>query len=360
MLVVALVVLLTGCVSTNVERYPNANYSPVDPSSVSVFSDFPPQSYEIIGETEATGAPASNWGSVENGMRMKAAEIGGDAVVIIVQDTPFAGTLNKPGRVSGSTSTHGTSSGSFNAYGLGGGIYGHSTGSGNAYSTSNYTITPPASTTMYKKHAKGFVIKFVQRILPTALTSAARPRFVRDMNLPPVAVSKVDASALSSATFAWYHDPTGQSHPLPLPPEATATIQQKADSAAQTVKREIIDELEKNGYTVAGGASLFDNDDTSNARFLFGGVIKGQKLDVSGYPLANMTGKTRRTVEWQVYDKKEKLVIFKAECVGVGSVDFQAGQQYSATIDSFKLFLSDPELLEAMQNSLKTSSSEKK
>jgi len=284
---------------------------------------------------------------------MKAAEIGGDAVVIIVQDTLFAGTVYKPGSVKGNTSTHGTSDGFLNANSSGGNLYGDYTGSANTSSTSNYTITPPTSTPIYKKHAKGFIIKFNQRILPSALTSAAKPKFVRDMNFPPVAVSKIDASVLSSASFLLYHDPTGQVHPTPLPPK---TIQQQTDFEDQA-KKWIIDELEKNGYTVEGGTFLFDSADTSRARFLFGGMIKDRKHDAYGHPAAHGFAKQEDKVEWQVYDKTVKAVIYKAEYVGVGSMDFSSGQQYSATVDAFRLFLGDPKLIETIQNSLKPTTS---
>jgi len=349
-LILIAVLMLSGCVTANVVRYPTANYSPTDPSSISVFSDFPPQAYEVIGETEASGAPASNWGSIASGMRSKAATIGGDAVVIIVQDTPFAGTWNTPGRVSGSTYGSSTSTGFLNAYGSGNNIYGNYSGFGSSSTTSDYTITPPSSTPMYGKYAKGFVIKFVRVENQNAFRSLATPRFVKDMNLPPVAVSKIDASGLAGSTFASYHVPSGQIIPVPM---TSLTNQQQTDLIAQNAKKDIIDELSKSGYAVVGGTSLFDDDDTSNARFLFGGIAKDLKINMYGYPLPDHA-QTESTVEWQIYDKTTKSVIYKAIYTGMGNVDFRVSSKYSASVDSFKFFLSDEKLIEAMRNATKT------
>jgi hypothetical protein len=108
--------MLSGCVSAKGVRYPNANFAPTNPSSVSVFSAFPPQPYEVIGEAIASGAPAATWGSVARGLKAKAAAIGGDAVVIIIQDTPFVGTWNTPGQVKRSTYGSTMSSGSRQVY----------------------------------------------------------------------------------------------------------------------------------------------------------------------------------------------------------------------------------------------------
>lgn len=159
-LLLILCCLLSGCATANVAKYPSAHdYLPTNPNNVAVYSSFPPQEYETIGEIEGSGAPAATWGAVAVEMRKKAAEIGGDAVVILVQDTPFIGTINTPGSVQGGTTTVGSATGNLNAYRSGNNIYGTYGGSGMSQSRSNYTYTPPTSTPMYGKHARGVVIK---------------------------------------------------------------------------------------------------------------------------------------------------------------------------------------------------------
>ncbi len=160
-IIVFYAVVLTGCATASVARYPNAqNLLPTNPANVAVYTNFPPTPYEVIGEVAGNGAPAASWDSVAGEMRKKAADIGGDAVVVLVQDTPFVGSINTPGSIQGGTTGYGNSSGNFNAYGSGNNVYGNYGGSGTYQSTSNYTYTPPTSTPMYGKFAKGVVIKY--------------------------------------------------------------------------------------------------------------------------------------------------------------------------------------------------------
>jgi hypothetical protein len=145
----AVCVILTGCATASVARYPNAqNIPPTNPANVSVYTNFPPVQYEIIGEIEGSGDQFASWDMVSDEMRKKAAEIGGDAVVIQVRDTPFVGAINRPGTIQGNTYGHVNSP------------YGNYGGSGIYQSTSNYTYTPPSSTPMYGKYARGVVIKY--------------------------------------------------------------------------------------------------------------------------------------------------------------------------------------------------------
>jgi hypothetical protein len=153
--------LLTGCASASVARYPSAHtYLPTNPNNVAVYTNFPPTEYETIGEIEGSGAPAATWGSVAWEMRKKAAEIGGDAVILLMQDTPFVGTINTPGSFQGGTTGYGSSSGNISAYRTGNNVYGNYRGSDTYTSTSNYTYNPPTSTPLYGKYTRGVVIKY--------------------------------------------------------------------------------------------------------------------------------------------------------------------------------------------------------
>lgn len=174
--------LLSGCATANVARYPSEhNYLPTNPNNVAVYTNFPPTQYEIIGEIEGSGAPAATWNSVAGEMRKKAAEIGGDAVIVLVQDTPFVGNINMPGSVRGSTTGYGTSSGNINAYKSGNSMYGNYSGSGMYQSTSNYTYTPPTSTPMYGKYARGVVIKY-KSVAPSTPSPALNEEDKKSLN----------------------------------------------------------------------------------------------------------------------------------------------------------------------------------
>jgi hypothetical protein len=168
-------ILVNGCATASVTRYPSLYYPPTDPKNVAVYTNFPPAQYETIGKIEGSGAPAATWDSVAMEMRKKAAEIGGDAVVILVQDTPFVGTFNTPGSIRGNTTGYSNSSGNINAYGYGNNVYGSYRGSGTYRSTSNYTYTPPTSTPMYGKYARGVVVKYKSEVSSTSYDELSPP-----------------------------------------------------------------------------------------------------------------------------------------------------------------------------------------
>lgn len=150
------VVFLTGCASFYCSRYPNNTYSPTVADNIPIYNNFPPSAYEVIGEVGANGAPASSWGGIGKRMREYAAQIGGDAIVIQDQATPYAGTYSTPGHSTTSSSAYGSAYGSAQIYGNS--AYGQAQGS--AYGTSQTTYYPGQNIPMFGKSVKGAVIKF--------------------------------------------------------------------------------------------------------------------------------------------------------------------------------------------------------
>jgi hypothetical protein len=144
----ALGILFVGCATARVNPYPNAHYAPSNTQNVGLYYNFPPQAYEVIGEVYYSGAPAASWTGAGKLLREEAAKIGGDAVVVQQQDTPYAGTITTPGYVSGST--RGTEMGS----------YFGSSYVGNYSAQSSYVYSPPTATPLYGKRIVGIVIKF--------------------------------------------------------------------------------------------------------------------------------------------------------------------------------------------------------
>jgi hypothetical protein len=124
--------LMNCCVRSRISPYPGINYMPTDPQSVRIYHMPPPLSFEIIGEVEASGAPAASWGRVENYMKKKAASIGGDAIVIIEKREPYVGTYTTASRA--------------NAFIYGNYIY--------------YTYQPGTSYAMHRKNLIGLVIRW--------------------------------------------------------------------------------------------------------------------------------------------------------------------------------------------------------
>lgn len=161
--------LLTGCATATINPYPNKSYEPSNPQAVSVYYNFPPQPYEVIGEVYYSGAPAASWTGAGKLLRQEAAKIGGDAVVVQQQDTPYAGSITTPGYASGST--YGTAMGSY---------YGSSY-VGTYSAQSSYIYTPPTTTPLYGKRIVGIVIRFQSTqsaaSVPTAENSTSAPKY---------------------------------------------------------------------------------------------------------------------------------------------------------------------------------------
>jgi len=137
---------------------------PTIAGNIPIYNNYPPNDYEVIGELGAGGAPLSSWNGIGKRLREYAAQIGGDAIVIQSQETPYVGTYNTPTTVNTNSSVYGSAQTSVqgSAYGSGNYIYGQAQGQtyGQAYGQSQTTIYPGSSIPMYGKSVRAVVIKF--------------------------------------------------------------------------------------------------------------------------------------------------------------------------------------------------------
>jgi len=143
------VLFISGCANFYCSRYPNNNYSPTVASALPIYNNFPPVPYEVIGEVGADGAPASSWSSIGRRMREYAAQIGGDAIVIQSQESPYVGSYNTPTTATTTSSAYGS------AHGSGNYVYGQ------VHGQSQTVINPGSSIPMYGKSIRAIVIKFI-------------------------------------------------------------------------------------------------------------------------------------------------------------------------------------------------------
>lgn len=122
----------TSCYSARVASYPGFNYKPTNPNNIHVFNIPPTVPFEIIGEVEGTGRGKLTRKLAMDGMKKKAASIGGDAIVFVVNREIYDGTVATPSRA--------------NAFVYGNYIY--------------YTYQPGMTVAVSKKHMIGLVIKW--------------------------------------------------------------------------------------------------------------------------------------------------------------------------------------------------------
>ncbi|MFA5125340.1 MAG: hypothetical protein WC473_06010 [Patescibacteria group bacterium] len=160
----AIAIFMSGCASFYCSKYPNCNYAATSAETIPIYNNFPPTPYEVIGEVGGDGAPASSWSGMGKRMREYAAQIGGDAIVIQSQETPYRGTYNTPTTVSTTSSVYGSATTSTygSAYRSGNYVYGQSRGQiyGRAHGQSRTTINPGTSIPIYGKSVRAAVIKF--------------------------------------------------------------------------------------------------------------------------------------------------------------------------------------------------------
>jgi hypothetical protein len=76
-------IFLSGCATFHSASYfDNNTYPSTRPESVKIFYTTPPRNFVKIGELSASGAPASNVDNMIEKLKIEAAEMGGDAILL--------------------------------------------------------------------------------------------------------------------------------------------------------------------------------------------------------------------------------------------------------------------------------------
>lgn len=95
--IISLFLLLNfSCVKSRVMPQPDIKFPPTNEFDVKIYYVEPEKVYIKIGMVEARGAPLSSWKKLENYLRKEASKIGGDAVIILEQDSPV-GAITRDG-----------------------------------------------------------------------------------------------------------------------------------------------------------------------------------------------------------------------------------------------------------------------
>lgn len=143
-------------------------------------------------------------------------------------------------------------------------------------------------------------------------------------------------------------------YPPPLSAKLEPPVQQE-------IIKNILSELEKAGYSIPKSSSIFGTDESQKPRFLIGGALvqwvyyyhRGFWVSSDG------TAEASVKVQWEVYDKISKKVIYQATTDGYSSVKIMAKEKptFEAIKISFRKFLSNPNLISAIQNCIANSAS---
>lgn len=93
---------------------------------------------------------------------------------------------------------------------------------------------------------------------------------------------------------------------------ATGQVSEQAESKYVSI---ITEELKRAGYDVIEPLDLFGDDQTWKARFLFGGAIVSATVNTYG-SLAGNYSESSVSVEWQLFDKEFRKILYKATSLG--------------------------------------------
>ncbi|MBI4971164.1 MAG: hypothetical protein HZC17_04935 [Candidatus Omnitrophica bacterium] len=145
----------SGCSSLNakahVAPYPSASqYAPTDAKQVYVYYNQVPFRYEVIGEIDSSGNEAATWPDLEKQMSKKAAQIGGQGVLIQYKAAPEL-TRHHSGKLEIKSPAAGTTQNNTAAT--------QNSGINNLLN-SNVTFDPPRDEKVYTKEMRGLVIRF--------------------------------------------------------------------------------------------------------------------------------------------------------------------------------------------------------
>ena len=83
-LLLALGIVVSGCVTSAGSKVPGRNYAPTDPDSVQVLYDVPTRPFETVGHVDVQRAIFGADSANERKFRTVAATMGADAVIIDV------------------------------------------------------------------------------------------------------------------------------------------------------------------------------------------------------------------------------------------------------------------------------------
>lgn len=177
----------------------------------------------------------------------------------------------------------------------------------------------------------------------------AIPVNVSKLNFPEFGIARIKSSLVPGTILGSHHD-------------GWAKVKYRNYYAAGNINSNILEgylngireELENAGYKVdENQGGLFENTENWKARFLIGGrIIKSETNTFA--PLAGNYSEYGVTVNWEVYDRQKKAVIYKNETSGYSRLSgITPVVCLAAFRNSFRSFLSSQNFTDFMTDYLK-------
>lgn len=169
------------------------------------------------------------------------------------------------------------------------------------------------------------------------------PINVENHKLPPIGVKQITSALTPGQEIGAHYD-------------GIAKIRQQTYYAQGSISEDwqyrykeiVIDELTNAGYKTQRKSNLFESDDSFNARFLIGGILRSSTIQSFG-PLAGNYTEELVSVEWQLYDREQREVIYKLQTQGYGEVNGVNTEALALALrNCFRNFLADNGLVECL------------
>ncbi|MDP2886947.1 MAG: S1C family serine protease [Ignavibacteria bacterium] len=182
-------------------------------------------------------------------------------------------------------------------------------------------------------------------VMSIQVPQTKRPIDVSSYQLPKVGVAKVSSSLIPGSVIGGHFD-------------GLARVKQQHYYAQGFVgaewesqyKKIIAEELSNAGYSTSIPSSLFDSDESFNARFLIGGTITKSVLQSFGSFAGNYT-EDLVEIDWEVFDKESRKTVYKSKTSGYMKID---GVSIEVTPFAFRTcirnFLADANLVATLKS----------
>ncbi|MDE3058142.1 MAG: serine protease, partial [Bacteroidota bacterium] len=186
-------------------------------------------------------------------------------------------------------------------------------------------------------------------VISIQVPETAQPINVSTYGFPEFAVSKITSSLAPGSVIGGHFD--GLAKVKQLNYYAQGAVSEQWESQYKSITN---DELSNAGYNVP--SSLFESEQSGDARFLIAGTIVNSVLQSFG-PLAGNYTEDLVEIRWEIFDRQDRKTIYQTISRGYARIDGVSIEASSVAFrNCVRNLLSDPSLVAALKNAVSAGS----
>ena len=190
----------------------------------------------------------------------------------------------------------------------------------------------------------GFLVYGCAGSIKSLAPKQETPIDVSEQKLPAVGVAKIESSLTPGQEVGAHYEGLMKVRKQTYYAEGYVS-----DAWQEKYEDIVIDELSNAGYKTKEQSDIFEMDDSFNARFLVGGIIRNSTLQSFGFLAGNYT-ESLISIEWQLFDRIKRDVIYKLQTDGYGQVSGVSMESYTVAVrNCFKNLLADKGFVEILK-----------